>query len=93
MNLAPDTSQPETAQSANGDLCRYPNLRTHREQRGMSQAKLAALAGVGKDLVSSAERHNAHRRMKLLAVIHALNEHERTKSYGRIDPERELLNA
>lgn len=79
-----------TAEQSSTDMCSYPNLRTHRERRGLSQAKLAVLANVSKDLISSAEKHNKHRKIKLLDIIHALNEHERTRSYGVIDPDKEL---
>ncbi|MGB5834986.1 MAG: helix-turn-helix transcriptional regulator [Thiohalocapsa sp.] len=79
-----------TANQSSKDMCSYPNLRTHREQRGLTQAKLAALANVSKDLISSTEKHNKHRKIKLLDIIHALNEHERTRSYGVIDPDKEL---
>lgn len=74
-------------------MYRYPNLRTHREQRGLSQVKLAARAGVGKDLIAFAEKGNPHRRIKLLDVIHALNQHELTQSYEVIDPERGLIKC
>lgn len=93
MSSATETPYFSSSKSIGTDLFRYPNLRIHREQRGLSQAKLAAQAEVGKDLISSAERNNPHRRLKLLAVIHALNQHERTQSYGVIDPERELITA
>lgn len=94
MTLDNTTATPAAGASVqiSSDMGRYPNLRTHREQRGLSQMKLAALAGVGKDLIASAERGNPHRRIKLLNVIHALNEHERTKSYGVIAAETELIN-
>ena len=51
---------------------RFARCRELRENKGFSQTKLAASAGVGRDLLRSLEEGNLHTAPKVMAVFEAL---------------------
>ena len=51
---------------------RFTRCRELRENKGLSQTKLAARAGVGRDLLRTLEEGNWHTTPKVMAVFEAL---------------------
>ncbi len=56
----------------NASKRRFARCRELRENKGLSQTKLAASAGVGRDLLRTLEDGNWHTAPKVMAVFEAL---------------------
>lgn len=61
----------------------FTRCRELREHAGLSMSKLAAMAGVSRDLLRSLEGGNPHTRPKVMLVFNALQElHDDSLSIG-----------